>query len=978
MRQAKNKSLARKLTGAMRILRGVVLALALLLLTASSANAQTFKLERGWQFLADKEGALKAGDISSREGWRDVRVGLSWNAQFTDLRDYMGVAWYRTTFDVPQTNATGHALIRFGAIDYFSEVYVNGKRVGEHEGGYTPFSFDVTEMVKPGANELVVRVIDPPMDEKENRARFPSMMYNEIPHGKQNWYVQTGGIWQPVWLEIKPETYIKSVRVTTRNDGRLSVQVISNGHLGPPPPAPPPGSGAVRPTRSILDSISVRVVDPAGKAFTLKLTGGGGLGEDDYVFFEGRVPDPQLWSVAHPNLYTVEAAIENDRMTDRFGFRSFEARDGKFYLNGEPFYMRAALDQDFYPETIYTPPSEEFVRDEMLKAKRLGLNMLRCHIKVPDPVYLKVADEVGMLVWYEIPSWNDFNHFTSSAAERGEKIFDEQVARDWNHPSIVIQSIINESWGADLKQEDQRRWLRAAYERAKKLTAPLGRLIVDNSACCDNFHVKSDIADFHQYFSIPDHHQDWDKWVADFASRPKWAFSQHGDAEMTGQEPLVVSEFGNWGLPKLPKTLPWWFERDFGGREVTRPAGVFDRFKEFHFDRLFRDYDALAEESQWHQFVSLKHEIEEMRRYPSIQGYVITEFTDINWEVNGLMDMWRNPKVYAGELAKIQQPDVILAHDRLHNNYLSGEKAFVEVWLSHYSARDLAGAKVSWSMDSGARGSYAIDKPIKSASVEPLQLITPIMPEVSRPQRVRLILEVRDRNDALVAENSYDMFVFPKTTPRKDIPLIVYPVPANTVFIDPPPFEVNLAGNLKHSDYQVSTDIKDLNSKVLLIATKYDDVVEQHLRNGGRVVILAGSKEAFPTNSSYKITPRAGSDLDGNWVTNYNWVKTDAAPFGEVAFTKILGFESETVAPRYVIQGIRAADYDDVLSGIFYGWLNNNAALAVQMRARSGKVFVTTFRFDAYGSDPYATRLLDATIRYIAGPNFAPKLNWSK
>jgi hypothetical protein len=305
--------------------------------------------------------------------------------------------------------------------------------------------------------------------------------------------------------------------------------------------------------------------------------------------------------------------------------------------------MIAALDQDFYPEGIYTPPSEAFVRDEMLKGKRMGLNMLRCHIKVPDPVYLKVADEVGMLVWYEIPSWNDFNHYSPRAAERGEKILAEMVERDWNHPSIVIQSVINESWGADLKNADQRLWLRATFERAKRLTAPLGRLVTDNSACCGNFHVKSDLDDFHQYYSIPDHSEAWDRWVADFASRPKWSFSPHGDAERTGREPLIVSEFGNWGLPRLPQQLPWWFPRDFNGNKVTRPAGVFERFKEFKFDRLFKDFNALAEESQWHQFISLKHEIEEMRRHASIQGYVITEFTDINWESNGLMDMWRNP-----------------------------------------------------------------------------------------------------------------------------------------------------------------------------------------------------------------------------------------------------------------------------------------------------------------------------------------------
>ncbi|MGB9181911.1 MAG: sugar-binding domain-containing protein, partial [Pyrinomonadaceae bacterium] len=725
-------------------LRATAILLCLLLFTAL-AHAQTVKLESGWQFFADKTGAAKIETLPNAQSWRPVRVGLSWNAQFADLRDYMGVAWYRTTFDVPApAGKARHCLLRFGAVDYYSEVFVNGKRVGEHEGGYTPFEFDVTNDVKAGANELVVRVVDPPMDEKENQARFPEMMYNEIPHGKQNWYVQTGGIWQAVTLEIKPEAYITKIKVITKTDGNVRAVVYANGNLGPPPPAaPPPGRGSFAHARSQSASdLKVNVIDPSGKSYALTLKGGGGNNKNDYAYFEGRIPNPQLWNTEHPNLYTIEARFGEDRYTDRFGFRTFEARDGKLYLNGEPFYMIAALDQDFYPETIYTPPSEEFVRDEMLKGKRLGLNLLRCHIKVPDPVYLKVADEVGMLVWYEIPSWNDFHHFSQKAAERGEKIFAEQVERDWNHPSIVIQSVINEAWGADLKDEAQRKWLRAAFERAKKITAPLGRVITDNSACCDNFHVKSDLDDFHQYNSQPDYRETWDAWVADFASRPKFTYSPHGDAERTGREPLLVSEFGNWGLPKLPKDLPWWFPRDFGGREITRPADVFGRFKEFQFTRLFKDYNDLAINSQWHQFISLKHEIEEMRRYASIQGYVITEFTDLNWEANGLMDMWRNPKVYATELAKIQQPDVILA--RLTKiNYTSGERVEAETLISHYSKRELSGARVRWFTDTGAAGNFVIDRSISPSSVAALQSIAFDAPPVPRPRRERLVIEVR-------------------------------------------------------------------------------------------------------------------------------------------------------------------------------------------------------------------------------------------
>lgn len=952
-------------------LRIAICAAWLLLLAAPSLRAQSVRLDAGWQFLPDLSGTLKVSDLGVAQGWRDVRAGLSWNAQFADLRDYMGVAWYRKAMPAPDLSSGRRALVRFGACDYYCEVFVNGRQVGAHEGGYTPFLLDVTDALRPGTNELAVRVIDPPMDERENRARFPQFLYNEIPHGKQNWYVQTGGLWQPVWLEVKPAQRITSVHVVAKNDGNVNVQVSSNAHLGPPPPAPPPSARA-RPSNSasLLDRISARVIDPAGQAYPLRLTGGGGVAENDYVFLSGRVPAPKLWSLEQPNLYTVEVTLGDDRARERFGFRQFEVRDGKFYFNGEPFYMRAALDQDFYPETIYTPPSKEYVREQMSKGKRMGLNLLRCHIKVCDPTYLEAADEVGMLVWYEVPSWNDEHHFAQVAARRGEKVFDEMVERDWNHPAIVIQSIINEGWGADLaKDAESRRWLRVEFDRAKKLSAPLGRLVVDNSACCDNFHLKTDIEDNHRYNSIPDYYRDFDRWVAEFAARPKWNFSPHGDAEPTGREPLVVSEFGNWGLPKLSQELPWWFGRDFGGRPVTRPAGLFERFAEFKFGTLFRDYNALAEATQWHQFTSLKHEIEEIRRHASIEGYVITEFTDINWEANGLMSMWREPKVYAQELAKLQQDDLVIARADKHN-YAAGEPINLEVLLSHYSRRDLRGAQLVWLTEAGGRiGTQKLDSSPAQASVTTLAGKTILAPQVARPARQHIRVELRDSAGGVVSGNAAEIFVYPKPSPATQVALTFHD-PKGTLGLQ--------ARQLAAAGYTLlgpDADARAPHRPTLLVASALDEAVVGRLSAGANVLLLADAPEALPHGAPLKVTPRAGSDLDGNWVTNFNWARADApSPFAALSFTKILGFESEHVVPRFIVQGVGGANYDDVLAGVFYGWLNNNAAYAVQARAGAGRLVLTTFRFEEYGRDPYATHLLDALIRYTSGPECAPKL----
>jgi hypothetical protein len=928
------------------MLHKLAAAILILLCLAGVASAQSVELN-DWNFLPDTAGALNVTNAASAAGWRESLASQSWNAQFQDLRDYAGVGWYQNHFEVPQFSTSRHTLLRFGAVDYFCEVFINGKSVGTHEGGYTPFQFDISGAVHPGQNQLLVRVVDPPMDEKENRARFPEWMYDEIPHGKQNWYVQTSGIWQPVVLQFRPETYIERVHMTTHVDGEFQIDVRL--------------AGSKKPADSPAD-VTMVIRDEAGREEFRQTFTANGSGTQKAA---GHIDHPHLWSPEQPVLYSVEVRVngsEPDMARDTFGFRSFEARDGKLYLNGKPFYMRAALDQDFYPEGIYTPPSKQYMREMMLKGKRLGLNMLRCHIKVPDPTYLEAADEAGMLIWYEIPSWNDAHHFTPKAAERGEKIFAEMVERDWNHPSIVIQSVINESWGADLKQVEQRRWLRAAYDRSKQLTAPLGRLIDDNSACCENFHVKSDLEDFHQYYSIPDNAEKWDQWTADFASHGKWAFSPYGDADRSGKEPLILSEFGNWGLPNPPANWPWWYGRDFGGRDVTRPAGVLQRFHEYQLDKLFKDFKDLAEETQWHQFGSLKHEIENIRSHAPIQGYVITEFTDIDWEVNGLMDMWRQPKVYARELSRIQQPDVLFAGLSKHN-YRSGDAIELPLQISRYSAADLDGASVSWRTESGERGEFAI-RGIPSGGVFSLPSIKFRAPTRQKPGRERVWIEARSNAGDLLAENSYDLFIFPPSTSAANV---------RVSFHDPSGRLKSLSESLKKANYQFFAGEPD--SSTLLIVSQYDASVQQHLQRGGRVLLLLDSADGFPKNASLKLLPREGSDLDGNWVTNFNWVRQDTAPFDAVAFTRLLGFESSQVTPHFVIDGVPAADYQDVPSGIFYGWLNRNAALAVQANSANGKIFATTFRFDAYGADPYATSLFDSMVRCVGGSKFSPHLS---
>ena len=908
----------------------LILVAGLAIAAPGTADCQTLSLNGDWHFVADPEGSLKVEGLSSVGNIRPTRIPSSWQTQFRDLRDYAGVAWYWRTVNVHPPAPDQVALLRFGAVDYLAEVYVNGQKAGRHEGGYLPFEIDVTSLLRAGDNEIAVRVADA----APKSVDADGIKYEEIPHGKQNWYVQTSGLWQDVALDFRPRFRLGTVHVSAGADGRFAIAIpIIN-----------------TPSKDDLNGarVSAEILGPKGET-VWKESSEVGPGQER-MEFSGNVSNPARWGLESPALYTLRLSLSSGDMQElRFGFRTFETRDGKFFLNGQAVYLRGALDQDFYPETAYTPPSLDYLRDEMRKAKGLGLNMLRCHIKVPDPRYLQAADETGILVWYEIPNWDKL---TEDARRRAGDTLRGMVERDWNHPSIVIVSVINESWGADLREATERAWLKQAYGQAKKMVP--NWLVVDNSACCQNFHMETDIADFHQYNAIPDYAADFDRFVEDMARRPKWLFSPYGDAAPRGDEPIVLSEFGNWGLPLLPEPRPWWFSRDFHGIDITLPEGVEKRFSDYGFDKLFADPNALAVATQWHQYRALKHEINTLRSLPGMEGYVITEFTDLNWEANGLLDMWRRPKAYGEKISKLQQDDLLVARSE-KRNLTSGEKAEAEVYFSHYSQSDFPGASVVWRIENTALNGALPPTEVPAGSTARVGTIEFTAPEVEAPTQsiLRVYLTWEGKT---ISENSVDLFFYPP---------IHLTLPPAVAFHDPPGRLRRLVNEMRARNYLAPSGTETL---PVMVASVFDDEVKKTLQGGGLVILLPSDRQTLAPG--LEIAPRSGSRLDGNWISGFLWIRKGQPPFDKIGFETLPGFEVQTVAPSTVVQGVPAGNFRDVLAGMFYGWIHSNVGVVVQAKYGSGKLFICTFSLaTTYGSDPYATYLLDALVNYaVSGP----------
>jgi hypothetical protein len=652
--------------------------------------------------------------------------------------------------------------------------------------------------------------------------------------------------------------------------------------------------------------------------------------------------------------------------------------EGQLLLNGRIIYLRGALDQDYYPDLIYTPFGDTEIADQFAKAQHMGLNCLRTHIKITDPRYYDAADRAGLLIWTELPNWQNL---TAAAKQRARATLDGMVERDWNHPSIVIWTIINENWGTDLGvNADHRAWLSETYDYMKALDPH--RLVVGNSACYGNFQVVTDILDFHNYYAIPDHYRKWREWVATFASRPDWAFAHsYADFEewqklrddfwkpgprthtpevrTTGTEPLVVSEFGNWGLPDMAKLRagyggndPWWFETGWerGSGEVY-PHGIDQRFKAYHLDKVFPTLSDLTAASQQMQFTALKYEIEQMRLHPSIVGYVITEFTDVHWECNGLLDMCRNPKIYHDVIATINADDVIVPEIERAAVW-EGQRSEVRLSLSHFSAADLTGARLEWRIDRWPEiGGVFESIACAQGQVAAIGTAAFEAPAVEQGTRARVELRLLSADGATLAANHQDVYVLPRAAGAAAAGIKIY--------------APELAGALGQLGYGTAESLEQAD---VALATTMTDALREYVQGGGRVLWLAEQADSQQTYlKDLGIAARAGRGWEGDWASNFNWIRHDRM-FQHIPTRNTVDFAFADLIPDTVIVRMAPAEFEaNVHAGLFVGWLHQTVALVAERQIASGRLLTSTFQLSQHLHDhPVAQVMLRDLVAHVA------------
>lgn len=559
-------------------------------------------LNGSWEFAFDDEGKGIAekwfeGHVYSAS----IQVPYCYQSERSGLQDAGKHfhLWYERRVEITEAMKGRRLWLNFGAVDYEAVVWIDGRYAGAHKGGFTSYSYDITELVDTGKRDFRITLYCKDDDSVSK------------PRGKQHWeektdrcwYTATSGIWQNVWLELTEGYRMENIRITPDIDdktvtvdlrfsqrpiaGRLCFQVTYKGK-------------EIR-----CGELSLRK-------------------EKERLVFSVENEDPidnklNLWEPGQPNLYGLKLTVyEGDRLQDAvdtyFGMRKIEQRDGHIYLNHYPLYQKLVLDQGYWRDTLMTPPSGEALLKDLKLAKEMGFNGVRKHQKIEDPRFLYYADVLGMLVWEEMPSMYEF---CEEGMENFTKEYMQVLERDYNHPCIIVWVPFNESWGIRdvLWDKRQQSFANGICQLTKAWDGT--RLVSTNDGWES---LPADLVGIHDYEDDGDRlyktYEDKEK-LLNYTAVGKMLCSQ---AFSYGGEPVLLSEFGGIAMQD--------------GREES--WGYHEKVAD---GRVLKD--------------KIQRLMASIRRLPYMSGYCYTQLTDVEQETNGLLYADRSPKIGLEEIREI-------------------------------------------------------------------------------------------------------------------------------------------------------------------------------------------------------------------------------------------------------------------------------------------------------------------------------------
>lgn len=493
-------------------------------------------------------------------------------------KDFMRSVWYKRSITVTEEQLKGRILLHFGAVDYEATVYINGEKIGNHFGGYSSFEFDITDNVKVGENDLTVNA----RDVMENIPRGKQCHDSYNPYGCL--YTRTTGIWQTVWLEYVPAGYIKTakyypdieesafdIELTLSHGGKLTVEALYEGK-----------------------NVGGCTKEIKGRYARLHLP----------------LAEKHLWEVGNGRLYDLKLTLETEYGTDVLysyaGLREVRIDGFKVLINGKSIFQRTVLDQGYYPDGIYTAPSDEALKHDIELSMALGFNGARLHEKIFEPRFLYHCDKAGYLVWGEHANWGLIME-TAQGFLNFLPEWSEAVERDFNHPAIIGWCPLNETWNEIGKTAQ--RTISDIYKETKRLDPT--RPVIDTSGFC---HVMTDIYDQHDYQQNTEKFRE--SYIGYNGKQDSFKFDDSKKQKFIPDLPLYISEFGGlkW-VPESKKTeVP---ENAWGCGAPETEDDFFTRYEEF---------------------------VAALLEAPNIMGFCYTQLYDVEQEVNGLYTYDREKK----------------------------------------------------------------------------------------------------------------------------------------------------------------------------------------------------------------------------------------------------------------------------------------------------------------------------------------------
>lgn len=578
------------------------------------------------------------------------------------------VGWYRRWIEIPTAGVwkDRRIILTIGAADFFTDCWCNGTHLGHHEGGYTPFEFDLTDaLIEQDGKRLALLVIrvEDPVDNHEQ------------PVGKQwRWYTTVSGIWQTVFIEPRSRSHIRSFRMTPDVDS-------SSAHFRIQCAEPPADSQVV-----------MEIAPPDHPVLTTTVEVRDGVAE-----VKLPIEPLLLWNPNDPSLYELTLHLESggqrlDTIFSYFGMRKFDAAPSEdsnapavLRLNGVQRYLRGALYQSYHPDGVYTAGSVEALKTDILAAKKAGFNFLRVHIKIDDPLLLHYADTLGMLIMADFPNFGEGGD-TPVGRRRFEEVMREAIERDFNHPCIFAWCMFNETWGfggqsefvhlihpvnpkqrpaqappapstspAKAKEKlaylPSQAWVQRMWELAKRLDTT--RLIEDMSVChwehldyCG--HGDTDVNSWHFYIN------DYERARKHIETVVKSTYAGSSWNYVPGYEhkgqPLINSEYGGIGALDGDCDVSW----------------------------------------------SFKFLTNELRRYGQISAYVYTQHHDVEWEHNGFLNYDRTVKDFGYDLRMINESNQLPVDAPPISKVKPGQRISVSVSSSHFSSRAQRDVSLVW------------------------------------------------------------------------------------------------------------------------------------------------------------------------------------------------------------------------------------------------------------------------------------------